>query len=200
MLWLKVHSHRLLTACLLPVGSKRKLPPPACQILFGLPSAVCRPRVMQFPGTMYICNQGPLSGAWAHCISCAPSACSHCRECCCCPLQCDRQCMDTRLNSAGGPGPYHRSWSSSFLHLLSVLSPPLLLSKWQEPSDIFLKRFSNDNKVIDTEILQGDPRAELMWQGFKHNDEEPSFGEHRSSLQILHCTPYQHGFTQGVFV
>ena len=40
LLWLKVHSHRLLRACLL--GCKRKLPPPACQIrwtsLCGLPS------------------------------------------------------------------------------------------------------------------------------------------------------------------
>ena len=31
MLWLKVHSHQLLRACLL--GSKRKLPPPACFII-----------------------------------------------------------------------------------------------------------------------------------------------------------------------
>ena len=54
MLWLKVHSHRLLRACLL--GSKRKLPPPACQVWLGLPSVVCHPRGMQFPGTLYICN------------------------------------------------------------------------------------------------------------------------------------------------
>ena len=122
VLWFKVHSHQLLRACLL--GSKRKLPPPACQVQLGLLSVLCRPRGMQFPGTMYIWNQGPLSNAWVHCISCAPSACSHCRRCCCCPLQCNRQHMETRLNSAGGPGPYHRSWSLSFLHLLSVLSSP----------------------------------------------------------------------------
>ena len=39
MLWLKVHSHWLLRACL--PDSKRKLPPPACQVglsLCGLPS------------------------------------------------------------------------------------------------------------------------------------------------------------------
>ena len=84
LLWLKVHSHRLLRACLL--GRKRKLPPPAWQVWLGLPIVVCGPRSMQFPGTMYICNQGPLSSAWAHCISCAPSACSHCRRCCHCPL------------------------------------------------------------------------------------------------------------------
>ena len=41
--------------------------------------------------------------------SSTPSACSHCRRCCCCPLQCDRQRMETRLNSAGGPVPYRRS-------------------------------------------------------------------------------------------
>ena len=74
-------------------------------------------------------NQGPLSSAWAHCIFCAPSTCSFCRRCCCCPLQCDRWCMEIRLNSAGGQILFHRSWSLSFLHLLSVLSPPLLLSK-----------------------------------------------------------------------
>ena len=79
VLWLKIHSHLLLRACLL--GSKRKLPPQACQFRPGLPSVVCHPRGMQFPGTMYIYSQGPFSSAWAHCISCAPSACSHCRRC-----------------------------------------------------------------------------------------------------------------------
>ena len=44
ILWLTVHSHRLLRACLL--GSKRKLPPPVCQVWLGLPSVVCRPRGM----------------------------------------------------------------------------------------------------------------------------------------------------------
>ena len=104
---LKVHSHRLLRACLL--GSKRKLPPPAWQVLLGLPSEVGCPRGMQFPGTVYICNQCPLSSPSAHNISCAPSACSHCRRCCCCPLQCKRWRMETCLNSAEGPGLYHRS-------------------------------------------------------------------------------------------
>ena len=79
VLWLKIHSHWLLRACLL--GSKRKLPPPACQVLLALPCILYRPRDVQFPGTVYICNQDPLSGDLAHCISCAPSACSHCRRC-----------------------------------------------------------------------------------------------------------------------
>ena len=137
VLWLRVHSHLLLRACLL--GSKRKLPPQACRVRPGLPSVVCHPRGVQFPGTVYICSQGLLSSAWAHCISCAPSACSHCRSYCC-PLQSDRQRMETSLNSAGGPVPYHRSWSLSFLHLPLVLSSPLLLSKskasWHIPQAI----------------------------------------------------------------
>ena len=66
MLWLEVHSHRLLRACFL--GSKRKLRPPACQSDLGLPSVVCCPRGVQFPCTVYICIQGPLSSAWAHCF------------------------------------------------------------------------------------------------------------------------------------
>ena len=59
VLWLKVYSHLLLRASLL--GGKRKLPLPACQVRLGLPSVVCHPRGMQFPGTVYICSQGPLS-------------------------------------------------------------------------------------------------------------------------------------------
>ena len=62
VLWLKVHSHLLLRACLL--GSKRKLPPQACQVLPGLPSVVYHPKGVQFPGTVYIYSQGPFSSAW----------------------------------------------------------------------------------------------------------------------------------------
>ena len=78
--------------------------------------------------------------------------------------------METRLNSAGGPGPYRSSWSSSFLYLLSFLLHCFFPS--QESSKTFLERFGHDNKVIRKEVLPGDPRAELAWQGFKHNDEE----------------------------
>ena len=127
MLWLKAHNHRLLRACLL--GSKRKLPPPACQARLGLLSVISHLRGVLFPGTVYTCNQGPLSSTRAHCTSYAPSAYSLCRRCCCCPLRCDRHHMGTRLNSAGDPGPHHRSLSLSFLHLLSALSPTLLLSR-----------------------------------------------------------------------
>ena len=45
------------------LGSKRKLPPPACQVRLGFPSVVCRPRGVHFPGTKYICNQATLSSA-----------------------------------------------------------------------------------------------------------------------------------------
>ena len=76
VLWSQAHNHRLLRACL--PGSKRKLPPPACQTQLELPSVVCRVRGVQFPGTVYICNQGPLSSAWVRCISYSPSAYSLC--------------------------------------------------------------------------------------------------------------------------
>ena len=160
MLQLKVHRHLLLRACLL--GSKRKLPPPACQVRLGLPCVICLPRGVQFPGTVYICSQGPLSSAWAHCISCAPSACSRCRRWCCCPLQCNRRRMETYLNSAGGPGPYRRSWSlSSCIYSQSFLFHCFFSS--QEPSDTFLERFSDNNKVTGIEVLPGDLKAELSW-------------------------------------
>ena len=61
MLLLKAHNHQLLRACLL--GSKRKLPPPICQAGLRLLSVVCRLRGVLFPGTVYTCNQGPLSSA-----------------------------------------------------------------------------------------------------------------------------------------
>ena len=58
MLYLKVHSHLLLRAS---PRYKRKLPPPACQVRLGLPSVFCSLRGMQFPGTVCICSQAPLS-------------------------------------------------------------------------------------------------------------------------------------------
>ena len=47
----------------LPLGSKRKLPPPVCQARLGLLSVVCRLRGVLFPCTVYTCTQGPLSSA-----------------------------------------------------------------------------------------------------------------------------------------
>ena len=43
-------------------------------------------------------------------------------------------------------------------HLPSTPSPPCLFL-YQEPPDIFLQRFSNDNKMICIDIIQGSPRA-----------------------------------------
>ena len=46
-------------------------------------------------------------------------------------------------------------------------------------------------------VVLPDPRAELAWQGFKlqwwRAAGLQSLGEHRPSLQTLHCTPHQHG-------
>ena len=64
----------------------------------------------------------------AHCISYAPKVCSHCSRFCCCLLLYDRQRMGIRLNSARGPGLYHRSRPLSFLHLPSIPSSQWLLS------------------------------------------------------------------------
>ena len=84
------------------------------------------------------------------------------------------------------------------LHLPCIHSQSFLLHCFvpsQEPPDTFLKWFSDDNKVIGIEVLRGDPRSELWWQGFKHNDEE-YWAEYRvlvntdNSLQSLHCTSH----------
>ena len=134
MLWSKVHSHRLLRACLL--GSKRKLPPPACQVRLGHPSAVCRPRGVQLPGTMYICNQGPLSSASAHCISCAPSACSRCRMVLLpTPVRQTAHVNSPELCRRSRPVPHD-------LRLSSIYSQSFLLHCFflsQEPPDTFLE-------------------------------------------------------------
>ena len=61
------------------------------------------------------------------------------------------------------------------LHLSCIYSLSFLLHCFfpsQEPSDRFLKRFSDDNKVISIEVLPVDPTVEFAWQGLKHNDEE----------------------------
>ena len=155
------------------LGSKSKLPPPACQVGLGLLSVVCHARGVQFPGTMYICNWCPLSSAWAHCISCAPiwvlAAIAE---------------DAVAAHSSVTDGPWKLAWTLQEvqarttdydLRLSCIYSQSLLLhcfSLSQEPPDTFLKRFSDDNKVIGIEVLPGDPRAKLTWLGFKHNDEK----------------------------
>ena len=181
VLWLKVHSQQLLRACLL--GSKRKLLPSACQVRLGLASVVCHPWDMQFPGTVYICNQGPLSSAWAHCISCAPSTCSHCRKCCRWTLQ-EVQARTTDHD----------------LRLSCIYSQSILLHYFfpsQEPPDIFLERFSNDNKVFGIDVLPGDSQNLHDKASSTYNDEE-QWAEYQALMntdlpfQTLHCTPHEH--------
>ena len=56
-------------------------------------------------------------------------------------------------NSAGGPGPYHRSWSLSFLHLLSI--PFCSIASFQVKTHSL-----NDSAmktVICIKVLPGDP-------------------------------------------
>ena len=160
VLWLKVHSHLLLRACLL--GSKRKLPPQACQVRPGLPSVVCHPRGMQFPGTVYIYSQGPFSSAWAHCISCAPSACSLAVD----AVAAHSSATDSAWKLAWTLQEVQSRTADHDLCLSCIYSQSFFLHCFfpsQEPPDTFLKRFSNDNKVIGIEVLPGDPRAELSW-------------------------------------
>ena len=87
------------------------------------------------------------------------------------------------------------------LRLSSIYSQSFLLNCFfpsQEPPYRFLKRFSDDNNVIGLAFLPRDPRAELAWQVFKHNDEE-QWAEYRALvntdlyLTLLHCIPHQHG-------
>ena len=49
-----------------------------------------------------------------------PVLCSRCKRCCCCPLSCDRQAHGNTPELCRKPGPYHRSWFFTFLHLLST--------------------------------------------------------------------------------
>ena len=133
---------RLYRTCVLTqVRQKRKLPPPACQVRFWLPSVVCPPTLQEV------------------------QACTTDHDLC----------------------------------LSFTLSPFSSIASFQvELPDKFLERFSNDNKVIGIEVLPGDPRAELTWQGFKHNDEEQR-AEYQALVNTdlhfkLHCTPHQHGY------
>ena len=104
--------------------------------------------------------------------------------------------IETRLNSAG----VQAYTTDHDLCLSCIYSQPFLLHYFlpsQEPPDTFLERVS-DNKVIGMEVLQGDLRAELACQGFKHNDEE-QWAEYRALVNIdlhfklFYCTPHQYG-------
>ena len=145
--------------CLL--GSKRKLPPPACQAQLGLPSKVYHLRGLQFPGTVYTCNQGPLPSAWAHCISCAPNAYSLCRRCCCCPTS---VCQTAHGNS---PELCRRSrlvpQIMTFVFPAFTVSPSSSIAFFQVKS--LLTHSSSDSAMItrsSAEVLPGEPRADFL--------------------------------------
>ena len=76
---------------------------------------------------MHTYNQDLVSVVVAGCISYVTKVFSHCSGCCCCLLlySCS---MGVRLNSARGPGLYHRSCPLSFLHLPSIPSSLWLIS------------------------------------------------------------------------
>ena len=131
------------------------------------------------PWTLYICIQSPLSSAWAHCISCAPTACSHCRRCCCCLLQCE---------TAHGNLPELCRRSRPVSQITSFVFQFFLLHCFfpsQEPPDTFLKWFSNDNKVIGIEVHPPSRThmARLQVQWWRAVGWVLSLGEHRPSLQ-----------------
>ena len=75
---------------------------------------------------MHTYNQDLVSVVVDRCISYAPKVCSHCSRCCCCLLLYDRQRMGFRLNSARGPGLYHRCLNPFFsiasFHIKSLLT------------------------------------------------------------------------------
>ena len=152
VLWLKVHSHLLLRACLL--GSKRKLPPQACQVRPGLPSVVCHPctsivRVLfqALEPTAFLVH--PVLAAIAE-----DAVATH------------SSATDSAWELAWTLQEVQSCTADHDLCLSCIYSQSFLLYCFfpsQEPPDTFLKWFSDDNKVIGIEVLPGDPRAELSW-------------------------------------
>ena len=147
--------------------------PPAAESMFlrqqkeATTSVVCCPRGVQFTGTVYICNQGPLSSTWAHCISCEPSACSRCKR------RCSAHWQTAQENSFQ---LCRRSRPLPQIMIISCIYSQLFLLHYffpsQAPPDTFLERFSDANKVVSIEVFPEELRVQLTWQGFKHNDEE----------------------------
>ena len=102
-----VESHQLLRACLL--GSKRKLPPPASGPtwtsleLWSAIQGACSSLALCTYVIRVLCQVLEPTAFLVHPVLAAIA------EMRCCPLQCNRQHMETCLNSARGLGPYHRS-------------------------------------------------------------------------------------------
>ena len=160
-LWLKVHSHLLLRACLL--GSKRKLPPQACQVQPGLPSVVCHPRGVQFPHLQ--------SGSFFKHLSPLHFLCTQCLQ----PLQ-KMLLLPTPVGqTTHGNLPELCRRSSPVPRIMIFVCPAFTLSPlfsiafsmsraWD--MNTFFKRFSDDNKVISIEVSPGDlslSREPQMW-------------------------------------
>ena len=167
VLRLKVHTQRLLRACLL--GSKRKLPSPACQIRLGLLSVVCCPRACSSlaPWTSVIrvlCQVLEPTAFLVHPVLAAIAEDA------------------VAAHSSVTDGTWKLAWTLQEVQAhttnhdlcLSCIQSFLLHCFFpsQEPPDTSLERFRDGNKVIGIEVLPVDPRVEVTWQGFKHNDEE----------------------------
>ena len=122
---------------------------------------VCHPRGVQFPGTVYIYSLGPFSRVFFQALEptaflvhpvlaanaedavAAHSSATDCAWKLACTLQ------EVQSHTADHDLCLSCIYSQSFL--LHCFFPS------QEPPDTFLKRFSDDNKVIGIEVLSGDP-------------------------------------------
>ena len=124
VLWLKAHNHWLLRACL--IGGKRKLPHPTCQVRLGLPS------VISFQG---VCSSLTLCTLVIRvlCQVLEPTAflvhpvLEPLQKMLLLPTQVRQTAHGNSSELCRRTRPYHRS--KTFLHLLLILSPSLLLSK-----------------------------------------------------------------------
>ena len=154
MLWMKVHNHLLLRACLL--GSKRKLPPPACHVRPGLPSVVCSPRACTSlaPYTSVVrvlCQAFEPTAFLVHPVLAAIA----------------EDAVAAHSSVTDSAWKLTRTLQVVQAHTIFVfpaftLSPFFSIASFRkEPPDTFLERFSDDNKVIGIAVLPGDSRAEL---------------------------------------
>ena len=168
VLWLKVHGHLLLRACLL--GSKRKLPPLVRSDLdFPLWSAfqgACSSLALCTSVVRVLCQVLEPTAFLMHPVLAAVAEDA------------------VAAHSSATDGAWKLSWTLQEIQtctadhdlcLFYIYSQSFLFHCFftsQEPSDTFLERFSDDKKVIGIEVLPEDSRAEISWKGFKHNDKE----------------------------
>ena len=160
VLWLKVHSHQLMRACLL--GSKRKLIPPNCHV----------------PTWTALYVWSAIQGACSYLAPCTSVIRVFCQA-----LEHTAFLVHTVLaavaenavaaHSSATDGPWKLAWTlqevqthttDHDLHLSCIYSQSFLLHCFfpsQQPPDTFLEQFSDDNKVIGIEVLPGDPEQNL---------------------------------------